>query len=179
MTSNLKSAKQAIQAELSHAREGVTYYTARVEALEIALLQLENVEGSDGTGTRGRKSAAESAAGAHRAKPGRPAGKNAQAQRSKNSAHRTKRRSRRDSAGLPATGGDFWLKLVSEQPKSAVDISNAAAEALGIDADQKEQIQKLKQRVSPALASLLSAHKIQDSGAGRERRFFKSGEQRA
>ena len=74
---------------------------------------------------------------------------------------------------LPPTGGDFWLNLVSDQPQSAVDISNAAITALSIAPEQKGRIQKLKQRVSPALASLVSSQKIKDSGAGRERRFFK------
>lgn len=158
MVSNLKAARQAIEAELSHAKQGMAYYISRVEALEIALQQLENVEGEKsaagpqaGERQRGRKA---QGGGAKRGPKPRAAGSN-----------------KADS--LPSTGGDFWLKLVSSQPQSAVDISNAAISALGITPDQKGRIQKLKQRVSPALASLVASQKIKDSGAGRERRFFK------
>lgn len=175
MASNLQSARQAIKAELSYAKQGAAYYEARVEALETALHQLDNVEGdapanssTARAGTEGRKAnggarlrrarAANGAAGQHagEAKRGR------------------KRAASKQANDVPATGGDFWLRLVSEQPRSAVDIANAAIETLGIEPDQKDQIQKLKQRVSPALAGLVSAHKIKDSGAGRARRFYKA-----
>ncbi len=159
MSSNLKSARQAIEAELSHARQGATYYAARVEALEVALHQLKNVEGDGKAVSREEKP-------------------RASAKKPKVNGARRGRKSRgvagaNGAQGLPSTGGDFWFSLVSEQPQSAVDISNAAISVLGIKPDQKEQIQKLKQRVSPALAGLVAAQKIRDSGAGRERRFFK------
>ena len=189
MTSNLKSAKQAIEAELSHARDGIAYYTARVEALENALQQLETVESAAGSASRTAKSAARAnapkeGAGRRGRKPRAAAGSDGASRKrgsgaARGAARDAKRRNARaaNGSGLPTTGGDFWLKLIGPQPQSAVDISQAAASALGIESDQKEQIQKLKQRVSPALASLVSAHKIQDTGAGRARRFFKSGGQ--
>jgi len=162
MVSNLKAARQAIEAELSHAQKGMAYYISRVEALEVALLQLQSVESETsaagpktGEPQRGRKARGPAqGGGAKRGPKPRAAGSN-----------------KADS--LPSTGGDFWLKLVSNQPQSAVDISNAAISALGITPDQKGRIQKLKQRVSPALASLVASQKIKDTGAGRERRFFK------
>ncbi|GAB3540373.1 hypothetical protein GCM10027343_09370 [Noviherbaspirillum agri] len=182
MASNLKSARQAIEAELAHARQGATYYSTRVEALEAALEQLESVEADGDTSTRATK---RGATGAKQAEPrrgrkrrsasgGAQRGNGAGAPRQQQSQKQRAARASRAAGSLPTTGGDFWLKLVSDEPRSAVDISNAAIEALGIRPDQKEEIQKLKQRVSPALAGLLSAHKIQDTGAGRERRFFKS-----
>jgi len=78
------------------------------------------------------------------------------------------------AAGLPKTGAAFWLELISAQPQTAVDISNAAIATLGLKPEQKRQIQKIKQRVAPALSSLVQAQKIRDTGAGRERRFFKA-----
>jgi hypothetical protein len=171
MISNLKSARQAIEAELSHAKKGIAYYTARVEALESALHQLENVEGNGATAKapkaraggmklrRGRKASAGN--GAHRAAANGAARQGRKAVR------------RGGTDSLPVTGGEFWFSLVSDEPRSAVDISNAAISALGIKPEQKIQIQKLKQRVSPALATLVSTQKIKDSGSGRERRFFK------
>lgn len=187
MASNLKSARQAIAAELSHARKGAAFYNSRVEALETALQQLENVEAEGVTSTRSAKrsmngqSQPETRRGRKRrsANGMAPRSSTAAATRQQRSQKSGTVRSRRGDSGLPITGGEFWLNLVSDQPQSAVDISNAAIAALGIKPDQKDEIQKLKQRVSPALAGLLSAHKIQDSGAGRERRFFKSDSESA
>ena len=183
MASNLKSARQAIEPELDHARQGAAYYAARVEALETALQQLDSVEGDSAASLKGaanaggmKRSAVHGRRRAHAASNGTGNG---------NGSARTRagvaKRGRKTGAAAGAkrsgstlsTSGDFWLSLVSEEPRSAVDIANAAIETLGIQPDQKAEIQKLKQRVSPALAGLVSAHKINDSGAGRERRFFK------
>lgn len=195
MASNLKSAKQAIKAELSHAKQGIAYYTARVQALESTLHQLESVEDDVSTSTRGEKPQANAknikATPAKRGRKPRGAadanggdqGSSANGT-SKQRNNKAKRRPRitggsNDANGLPSTGSDFWLSLVSNQPQSAVDIANAAGAALGIKPDQKKQIQKLKQRVSPALAGLVSTKKIKDSGSGRERRFFRNDNQSA
>lgn len=187
MVSNLKSARQAIEAELSHARQGIAYYAARVDALEIALHQLENVEDEGAAakpkadkpraGTRrasvrrGRKSASPNGAGQAPATDGGAAQQRKTRRRGRPAARAA---AGDEGSGLPVTGGEFWFNLVSSEPRSAVDISNAAISMLGIKPDQKTQIQKLKQRVSPALATLVSTQKIKDSGSGRERRFFKA-----
>jgi hypothetical protein len=190
MTSNLTSARQAIQAELSHARQGMAFYSARVEALETALSQLESVEGDDtaqarrkrrssaegsikkgGVAKRGRASrSAHNGNGADRA-AGEDSAMGQRGRRAGRKAGASKRAQGGDA--LPTTGTDFWLQLVTEEPKSAVEIANAAAEAIGLKPEQKDKIQKLKQRVAPALATLVSAQKIRDSGAGRARRFFR------
>lgn len=175
MASNLQSARQAIKAELSYAKQGAAYYEARVEALETALHQLDNVEGdtpANGSKARAGTDSPKSNGGT-RLRRTRVA--NGSAGQHAGAAKRGRKRvAAKHANDVPATGGDFWLKLVSEQPRSAVDIANAAIETLGIAPDQKDQILKLKQRVSPALAGLVSAHKIRDSGAGRARRFYKS-----
>lgn len=163
MATNLQSAKQAIEAELSHARQGAAYYAARVQALESALNQLASVEGSAGASPEAKPRGNAKVRKVSEARRGRqPGGASVAGKRA-------------SANGLPSTGGEFWLTLISDRPQSAVDIASAAIAVLGIKPDQKKQIQKLKQRVAPALAGLISAHKIQDSGSGRERRFFKSG----
>jgi hypothetical protein len=166
MTPNLASARQAIQAELSHARQGMAFYIARVEALETALSQLESVDSDEAASRRNGK---RKIAASNRRKAGEGK-RERQADASSRSI---------DTEKLPTTGADFWLELVTDAPKSAVDIANAAASTLGLKPDQKNQIQKLKQRVAPALASLVSGQKVRSSGAGRERRFFRGERQSA
>jgi len=189
MTPNLASARQAIQAELAHARQGMEFYSARVEALETALNQLETVEGDDSAsmdkgrksaGTRGRKSAASGRGRKARNTDGSEApsarGTAKVPARGGKRATREARATRGggDESKLPTTGTDFWLKLVTDEPRTAVEIANVAAQEIGLKPEQKEQIQKLKQRVAPALATLVAAKKVRDTGAGRERRFFRA-----
>jgi hypothetical protein len=153
--SNLKSARQAIKAELEHARKGATFYQSRVEALEEALAKIDDVD----AGTEkisGRSKAARAEAPATPAKRGRKA-------RSQPAGN---------GAKLPSTGKEFWPNLITEQPQSAKDILNAAVKSLGIS-PSKEQMKKLSQRQTSALHNLIKTNAIADSGAGRERRFFR------
>ena len=151
---SLSSAKEAIKAELAHVRQGAEYYQSLASALEEALAKLESVE-SDGGETakpRGRKRATAKKA----AKRGRPVG----------------RPSKSASEKLPPTGMDFWLKLISDEPKSASDILNAAVSELGLQQPNGDQMKKLSQRQTYALNTLVKENKIADSGARRSRRFF-------
>jgi hypothetical protein len=150
---SLSSAKEAIKAELAHVRQGAEYYQSLASALEEALAKLESVEaeGTDTAKPRGRKRAAAKKA----AKRGRPAG----------------RPSKSTEDRLPPTGMDFWLKLISDEPKSAGDILKAAVSELGIEPNQ-DQMKKLSQRQTYALNTLVKENKIADSGARRTRRFF-------
>ena len=194
MTPNLTSARQAIQAELSHARQGAAFYTARVEALETALSQLESVDTDDASllgqdeHAATRKTGAKKKATKQAAKRGRPARQSAAMEeggrrQAASGTQRTrggrKASARGEQAGLPTTGADFWLELVTGEPQSAVDIANSAAARLGLGPDQKTQIQKLKQRVAPALATLVTSKKIQHEGAGRQRRYFRGAAEQA
>ncbi|HEX7647690.1 MAG TPA: hypothetical protein VF450_09825, partial [Noviherbaspirillum sp.] len=110
---SLSSAKEAIKAELAHVRQGAEYYQSLASALEEALAKLESVEteGAENIKPRGRKPGAAKKA----AKRGRPAG----------------RTSKSSGDKLPPTGMEFWLKLISDEPKSAGDILNAAVSELG------------------------------------------------
>jgi hypothetical protein len=153
--SNLKSAKQAIRAELEHARKGAMFYQSRVDALEEALAKIDSVEGSPDKSTNGSKSR-------HAAAPAKR-GRKPRIQPRGNGAN---------GASLPSTGKDFWPNLITAQPQSAKEILEAAIRALGISLS-KDQLKKLSQRQTSALHNLVKAHAIGDSGHGRERRFFK------
>lgn len=176
MISNLKSARRAIEAEMSYAKEGAAYYLARVEALENTLHQLESVD----TGLKGTIGDTKAPAKTKRINRRNVQQRSGATNSSTKQPSKTKPGAKKASANrengvdnLPPTGKDFWFELVSGQPQSAVDIANAAISALGIRPDQKKQIQKIKQRVSPALANLVATQKIKDSGSGRARRFFR------
>jgi hypothetical protein len=149
MTSNLRLARQAVAAELKLAKQGMDYYLSQVEALEQALAGLEGV-------------------GAEQREPA-PRQNNKRANGGLRSQAESGARKARE---FPTTGGDFWLTLITNQPRSAAEIANAAAASLGF-AEERSHVRILKQRVSPALNALVDAQKIKDSGAGRERRFFK------
>jgi hypothetical protein len=150
---NFTSAKDAIKSELEHARKGAAYYQSLVDTLEEALAKLDSI--GSGADMPVRKSAGiGSARAAGASKRGRPA-------RAKNATGKT----------LPSTGKDFWPSLVTEEPQSASQILHAAIERLGFTPDE-EQLQKLRQRMTFAINSLVKTNKIQDAGSGRERRFF-------
>ncbi|NEX63048.1 hypothetical protein [Noviherbaspirillum galbum] len=180
---SLTSAKEAIKAELAHVRQGAEYYMNLANALEEALEKLESVEGSGDDdrkggqrGRRGTRSAktASSSTGASKRTVAARAGRGAAKQAAKGAGRAAK------SAGgrLPKTGMDFWMKLLSQEPKSAGDILNAAISQLGLqpDGDQKK---KLVQRQTYALNTLVKENKIGDEGSRRTRRFFVRGGEQA
>ncbi len=166
MPSNLRSAVKALQAELSYSRQGIDYWNARAEALESALYQLEVTEETPLL-PQSKRAKGSSPALQHR---GRAAKKK---QAEAGGAASTQRPRASQQGPLPMTGGEFWLALMTEEPQSAVEILRAAMSRLAIQPEHKVQLQKLRQRVFPALANLVSSQKIQSSGAGRGRRFFK------
>jgi hypothetical protein len=150
--SNVNSARHSIEVELEHARQGAAFYEARVTLLEDVLATIENIdESAPGQGR---------SAGVRKGKP---------PQAAKSPAAGTKRRADR----LPSTGKGFWPGLITSEPKSASDIMEAAIKALGIAPDA-EQSKKLMQRMTNALHTLVKTKEIQDSGSGRDRRFFRA-----
>lgn len=155
--SNLKSAKQAIKAELEHARKGAMFYQSRVEALEEALAKIDSVETNGSTSSTVSKTG-KTQASAGKVKRGRKA--------------RGAAGDRNGSDKLPSTGKDFWPNLITVQPQSAKEILNAAIKTLGIS-PSKEQLKKLSQRQTSALHNMIKSNAISDSGAGRDRRFFR------
>jgi hypothetical protein len=157
--SNLESARAAIEAELSHAKDGLQYYHTRIEALESMLGQLAGFQGP----------AAVPAARSKRGpKPGKAAVKAARPEKGV----RRKGERKINSSGLPFTGGDFWESLVLDAPRSFPEILEAAIGKLEFE-PTKPQVQKLSGRMIFAINALVKAGKIRDSGSGRARRFFK------
>jgi len=150
--SNLESAKAAIEAEIAHAKQGMAHFYARVEALEKALLHIVAVDG----GVLDTQAAA-----------GTPVVKTA---KSKPAKYVKKAKGGKE---LPFTGGDYWPGLITAHPQSGAEILQAAIGKLGFE-PTKEQVLKLTQRATFAINALVKAGKIQDSGKGRERRFFKN-----
>lgn len=159
--SNLQTATLAIEAEIVHAKNGLAYYDARVKALEQALAELRNVkESSDGSPARAKLP-----------KTLGPTPIAAGVTRLKKTAKK-KMRAEKESGELPSTGGDFWPNLLTEQGKHSSEVLKSAIDQLGFT-PTKTQIKKLTQRMTFALNALVKAKKIQDSGSGRERLFFK------
>ncbi|HEY8607986.1 MAG TPA: hypothetical protein VIM12_12805 [Noviherbaspirillum sp.] len=156
--SNLQTAKRAIEAELDHARQGLTYYQSRVEALEAAIGQLEDVEGAIASQPRSarpgrQKHASTKTTGAKAAKgPGRP--------------------QKRAEADLPATGMEFWPTVIGSDPMAASEVLAAAVKSLGIT-PTREQEKRLAQRQANALSILTRKGVVSSSGSGRSRRYFR------
>lgn len=153
--SNLDSAKAAIKAELAQAREAVAQYESLIAALEDALARLESV------GSEGGKLPKSKLVAVGTPRRGRPAGKS---QRDTSAAY---------SGELPGTRKDFWVDLVDTTPKSAVEVVQAAVDKIGGQLG-RDQVKKLSQRATYALATMVKSGEIQDSGNGRERRYFRA-----
>jgi hypothetical protein len=154
--SNIKSARQAIQAELDHARQGAAFYQSRVDALEEALKKIHDIESDALPNGKGLKNGAHAETPRKQAKPGR----------------KPRMQAPQSEEKLPSTGKGFWPDLITEHPQSAPEILTAAIRSLGIS-PSKEQTKKLAQRQASALSLLTKSGEIESSGSGRERRFFK------
>ncbi|WP_151636190.1 hypothetical protein [Noviherbaspirillum aerium] len=162
--SNLKSAEQAIQAELDHARQGLAYYQSKVEALEDALAKVHSVQtvlNEDGnapvaTKTRRSSAAAPKSQGKRRTQPASAGG----------------------ADKLPSTGKDFWPSLLTDDPQSPAEILSAAIKALGIS-PSADQTKKLSQRQANALSVMAKSGDISTVGDGRSRRYFRKDSSRA
>ena len=163
--SNLESAKSAIESELSQAKQGLSFYQSRIDALEKTLLQLAGIDGESVGASTPTASVP--------AKRGRKPGSTKAAKPAKEAKKRKATKGEAGVSGLPFTGGDFWPNLVTSEPQSASDILNAAIARLGFT-PTKEQLQKLAGRQTFAINALVKAGSIQDSGKGRERRYFKA-----
>jgi len=153
--SNIESAKAAIEAEIAQLH-------SRIASLESTLKSLSGMNGTTASTEQSPKKRGPKAKEATSQKPTVKVPKKAKAGKT--------------SAGgnqLPFTGGDFWPNLLNDQPKSGSEILQAVIESLNFT-PSKAEVQKLSQRMTFALNSLVKSGKIQDSGSGRERRFFRN-----
>lgn len=157
--SNLGSAKAAIKAELQHARDGAAYYQSLVTALEEALNRLDSVGPEAGRAPKapGRKAAPVEVKATRGRRGRKPRAGTAASQEGE----------------LPGTRKEFWVDLIDAQPKSAVDVVNAAVEKLDFT-PTRDQVKKLSQRATYALNTMVKSGEISDSGNGRARRFFRA-----
>lgn len=157
--SNLRTAILAIEAEITHAKKGMAYYAERVRALEEALADIAHAEGNIAitSGKLARSSATLVGKIEGKAKP----------------IGKIKKASEEQAGELPSTGGDYWKNMVTGEPKSAQAILAEAVRGLGF-APTKTQVGKLMNRMTFTLNTLVKSKKIQDSGSGRERRFFQN-----
>lgn len=129
--SRLKFARDAIRAELKHAKQGLAYYEERVQQLESALQQVAPLNGLGKT-----KTAPKTAKTNARAKKQSEDWPQVKASDSS---------SDRNGSALPKTGVDFWMRHMSKKPKSGDDIANAAATTLQLDPENDMKlIQVLK-----------------------------------
>ena len=147
--SNIDKARRAIEAEISHAKNGLAFYEQRVGSLQAMLASLGYPDGFDGGGHKSAPAVA-----AKPGKRGRP------------------RKLAPTPKVLPRTGGDFWSGLVAQAPQFGPDILAAAVAKLSFE-PTAEQRKVLANRLGPALAALVKSGKVADSGKGRLRRYFK------
>jgi hypothetical protein len=159
--SNLETAIDAIKAEIEHAKKGLAYYTERVSSLEQALAGIAQADTGHGNGSL--------------VLPGKVGAKHKAANRKGRKAKSAKGTAADAGqvAELPSTGGSYWQDLVTAEPKSGRAILAEAINNLGF-APTKAQVAKLVNRMTFALNTMVKAGVIQDSGSGRERRFFKA-----
>jgi len=150
---NLVSAKDAIRAEIAHAKKGAAYYQSLVVALEQALAKLDSV-GSEPAESKALAGRSVTGNGMERPRRGRKPG------------------SKNKVSALPSTAKEFWPSLITDEPQSASDILNAAIAKLNITPSD-EQRKKLAQRATFALNHMVKTNTIADSGSGRARRFMR------
>ena len=178
MIDNLSAAKVAIAAEILHTKKGLDHYASRLASLQKSLTDLENIRKHHQVSAKaGAKSTTTESALAVSAAiiPATPASKS-KAKKSKKKVTKAKATPAKQAAGkgleLPPTGGSFWPSLISSQPRSANEIRDAAVANIGFQ-PTPAQMKQLVSRQTFSLNALVKSKKIQDSGAGRDRRFFK------
>ncbi len=161
--SNISTAKSSLHAELAHVQSGLAYYQARVEALNAALHQLDEIGDEIDA-----ELDMEEAKPARKARAGRRGRRAAVAQKAEKPARRSRGASR-----LPTTGGDFFPDLIGEQKQTMTELLQAAAAQIPFKTNAEEQKQ-LRSRLVAAVNHMLQAGKIRDEGKGRQRVYFRA-----
>lgn len=173
--SNMTSVKSALDAEIKHAKEGISFYSMRIATLEKMISQLDQLDGSHGqapdaspTGkrayTRKNKTRQEEATDGSAKANSAINASNANANNAGNSGNT------RGSGKLPATTARFWQSLLSDTPISNKEIIKAAIAALKIKPNPTD-LKKLKQRLANAITIMTKDGSMLSEGSGRERRF--------
>jgi len=161
--SNISSAKSSLRAELAHVQSGLAYYRARVDALSAAIDQLDTI-GDEGD----IDIALDAAMQAPKSRRGGKGRRAVTARKVSKPASHARARTR-----LPATGGDFFPDLITEQKQSMSDLLQAAATQMPFKATTEEMTQ-LRSRLVAAITHMLKSGKIRDEGKGRQRVYFRA-----
>src|SRR5450755_2823338 len=107
--STLQTARDALEAELSTARQGMTHYQSRVAGLEATIAALDAIIAPSATPSiQVKATKQDKPAPVAAAKP---------AKRAK-IVKKSDAGPKANSNDLPFTGGDYWTNLLSDQPKS-------------------------------------------------------------
>jgi hypothetical protein len=143
---SLKSAVEALEKALDHARKGKEFYSAQVDKLEKAIatikeMDIDSVPDADAVDVDYSAIAASGRAHANESK-----------------------------RSLPRTGQEFWLSLITAQAKPASHILADAIKALGIDPTEEER-KKLANRLAIALFNATKAKHIKATGPRRSRLY--------
>jgi hypothetical protein len=158
--SNMTSVKSALEAEIRHAREGIVFYSSRIEALDKMLKQLDQLDGAPGKPAELSKAVGGKRRYTRKVDALLAQGTTESVGKS-GSAAKTK---------LPATTAKFWLGLLSETPISNQEIIKSAIAALKIKPNPAE-LKKLKQRLANAITLMTKDGSMISDGTGRARRF--------
>lgn len=146
-----QSAAKVIEDELKQARQAVTFYTKRIEALEDILATLSSID-VPVTASRGRATKK-----ANTAKAPKKVAEKAGARGTR-------------SSKLPATGKEFWLGLLTDTPQSAAEVFKTAIATLRIRPNPDDR-KKLSQRMANALSILAKDGQVKGEGERRTRLY--------
>lgn len=162
--SNINTVKSALNAEIKHAQQGITFYATRIAALEKLIEQLDRLDNAAGANpaleARAKRPYArrvDPAAGASSMKAEKP-----------QKAPKESKSSR--GAPLPKTGNTFWQSLLSDTPMSNQELLSAAIASLQIRPTTQD-LKKLKQRLANAITIMTKDGSMHSEGTGRARRF--------
>jgi hypothetical protein len=161
MKSNIHTAIAALKSELARAEQGLRFYENHVNSLKAALAGLGKVEEGVVQALKSKEAKQQPAIALTKQKIVQPKGPPA----------KKANVSAKANADLPKTGKEFWLQYITREPRTAAEITRVALEGLGFT-PTKDQIKVLKQRAGPSLEAIVKSGMVQDSGAGRERRFI-------
>jgi hypothetical protein len=147
--SYVSDARAKLEAELKHCQKGAEFYRQRCDSLAKAIAQLNAIGEVEGIVEM---------------KPGRGStGKKAKTKIKADARARDR---------LPNTGGDFFLRMLTNEPQSPSRIFEAIRANLEFT-PTKDEVATLRNRLMASLAALVKAGKIRDNGVqGQGRQYF-------
>lgn len=149
---SLKSARNALTAELKHYSKGLAYYQSKIQVLQETIERIDEIGKDQKQHLPSRTSRKELEVEQRNTKDGTKAvGSSANKRRQKRGTGQKR------GTEMPATGQDFWLSLLREnEALTPTQIRNEALRALAKQGfmPDKVQLKKLNARMSNALSIL-------------------------